>query len=234
MRTGTRTAVVAVGALRRLAERTAEHLTSALPEHPADRVVVGRFVDDLRAVGHRHHALGRGRPRTVRALEHLPTVLEAAAASPPSELLDTALDAVGHVRWTEFYAEDDWSASFLHLFANGEGVGPDGRLVDDQVVLGLYLFGPGLHYPAHAHPAEEIYVPLVGDAEFEVGAGRGHRRRVAGDVVVHRSDVSHSIRTATAAFGIYAWRGAIDAPSWYRSDPSDPGATIRRPTIAKR
>ena len=55
------------------------------------------------------------------------------------------------------------------------GIGPDGRLWHDEVILGLFVLGPHTVYPPHAHPAEEFYVVLSGAPEWQVGAGKGLR-----------------------------------------------------------
>ncbi len=201
--------------------------------------VVARFVSDLTSVLDGPWCVRSVPGREVRALRHAPRVFTALESSRVAEavdgsLLSAAVDAFTAVHWTEFYGLDEWSAGFLDRFANGEGVGPDGPAWNDTVIVGLYLFGPRLHYPRHAHPAEEFYIPLVGDATFEVGLDQPAAERSPGDVVIHPANVSHSIRTGRLpSFGIYGWRGDIGAPSWWRRDMADPDEPVRHPTIDK-
>jgi len=167
-------------------------------------------------------------------LKFAPIVFDAAHENEISELMSLASSAFGLVRWTEFYAEDDWSRHFLPCFANGEGIGPDGRLRDNKIILGLFLLGPNTVYPSHAHPAEEFYLVLSGDPEFQVGAKKPYLTQKPGSVVLHHSNVSHSIRTSDHPFfGIFGWRGGIHERSWYRNDMSDETEPQKFPKISK-
>ncbi len=213
----------------------AQHLRSAPLTLPADRDLADRFAGLLDEVGEeRAWTVQQGSPRVVRALAHIPAVLDGADGLGQWPLLDAAASAVGAVRWSEFYAEDEWSRPFLHAFANGEGIGPDGRIRHDGVILGLFLLGPDALYPPHAHPTEEFYVPVAGPVEFEVGAGAGYRSIPPGDVVLHHSNVSHSIRTGPEpSLSVFGWAGDIAAPSWYRADMADETQPVSHPTILK-
>ena len=131
------------------------------------------------------------------------TVLSKSVPGELVELYDAARSAFGHVRWTEFYEEDSWSKSFLPSFANGEGIGPDGRLRHDEVILGLFLLGPDITYPEHAHPAEEFYIVLTGNPEFKIG-DNNFELQEAGAVVLHHSNISHAIRTSTEPFMLFS------------------------------
>ncbi len=221
--------------LRRLASAVADHLRSAPLELSADRELADRFATALEEVaGQDGGTVQHGSPRPVRGLAQLPAVLDRAERLGEWPLLDAAAGAVGVVRWSEFYAEDDWSRPFLADFANGEGIGPDGRIRDERVILGLFLLGPHAVYPPHAHPAEEFYVPVAGNVEFEVGAGSGYRAIPPGGVVLHHSNVSHSIRTgAEPSLSVFGWTGDLTAPSWYRADMADDTEPARHPTILK-
>jgi quercetin dioxygenase-like cupin family protein len=98
----------------------------------------------------------------------------------------------------------------------------------------LFILGPGTTYPAHAHPAEEFYIVLAGSPEFQVGANNTFERQRLGSIVLHHSEVSHSIRTkAEPFFAIFGWRGDIEARSWYRDDMANSNDHKRYPTIRK-
>jgi len=59
----------------------------------------------------------------------------------------------------------------------------------------------------HHHVAEEIYVPLTGGTEWRMGEG-GFRKREAGQVVHHASNVNHAMRTGNEPLlALYIWRG---------------------------
>jgi len=119
------------------------------------------------------------------------------------------------------------------LFANGEGIGPDGRLKHKEVILGLFLLGPNVTYPEHAHPAEEFYIVLTGNPEFNIG-DKGFEQQDAGAVVLHHTNISHAIRTASEPFfAIFGWRGEIGAKSWYRNNMAEESEPKKYPTIKK-
>lgn len=142
--------------------------------------------------------------------------------------------AIGWAGWSEFYAEDDWSRSFIDGFANGDLIGPTAPWRSDRLILGLFVYGPEMDYPPHAHPALEVYCLLTGEAEFQIGAEAPYERYRPGELIFHDVDVSHAIRTfERPVFGLYAWRGSISAPSWYREPMGDAGATKRYPRIVR-
>jgi len=73
------------------------------------------------------------------------------------------------------------------LFENGEGIGPDGRLKHNEVILGLFLLGPNVTYPEHAHPAEEFYIVLTENPEFKVG-NNNFELKEAGAAIFHHAN----------------------------------------------
>ncbi len=226
--------VDSVPELRALARSTGKYLRAGASAAGVDRDLARIFADDLAQLA--DAPLGERFPgeTDVRALAFAPRVLGRPAAPGLEDLTRAARAAFGLVRWSEFYAEDDWSRDFLPSFANGEGIGPDGRLRHDRIILGLFLLGPETRYPAHAHPAEEFYIVLAGTPAFQVGADSEFVARPPGSIILHPADVSHAIRSGDEPFfGVFGWRGKIAAPSWYRDDMRDPAAPLRFPTIRK-
>ncbi len=222
------------GPLYQLARATSEHLRQISYENNEDAALARNFADDLKRVANASLEPQYGQGAPVRALKFAPIVFDTAHENEISELMSLASSAFGLVRWTEFYAEDDWSRHFLPCLANGEGIGPDGRLRDNKINFGLCLFGPNTVYPPHAHPAEEFYLVLPGDPEFQVGARNPYLTQDPGSVVLHHSNVSHSIRMSDHPFfGIYGWRGDIHERSWYRNDMSDETEPKKFPKINK-
>ncbi len=220
--------------LRLLARATAAVLRTTGFDDAADRALAQAFAEDLARVAAAPMAERFPGEREVPALALAPRVLGEVPAAGHEDLTRAARAAFGLVRWTEFYAEDRWSRDFLPRFANGEGIGPDGRLQHDRLILGLFLLGPDTLYPAHAHPADEFYVVVSGVPAFQVGAGGDFVSRPPGSVILHHADVSHAIRSGEQPFfGVFGWRGEIDAPSWYRDDMTDADGPVRYPAIRK-
>ena len=216
-----------------LLDETVNHLTG-LDLAPDLTDLRDAFVLDLKSADTETPASLAGESARVRGLKHAALVLDRPPAKGLRALDAAARDAFGHVRWSEFYAPDDWSSNFLEAFANGEGIGPDGRIRSDRVILGLFVLGPDTLYPPHAHPAEEFYISLSGDPRFQIGADSDFEPLRDGEVAWHQSNVSHAIQTgAQPFFAVFGWRGRIAEKSWYREDMRDEQSRIRHPTIAK-
>ncbi len=220
--------------LYNLAELSRNHLRNTEISRNADSKLARAFADDLDSALQNELPEQTFEKRSVKGLKHAPEVLGARVASDLFELHLAARNAFDYVRWTEFYKEDSWSKPFLNELANGEGIGPDGSLCHLSTILGLFILGPDTTYPAHAHPAEEFYIVLNGNPQFKVGVNSEFETKQPGEIVLHHSDISHSIRSSnTPFFAIFGWRGEIDARSWYRNDMSDPKEPKRHPTIRK-
>jgi len=219
--------------LYELAKLTSEYLKTIEYSKAADLELSKLFSKDLDSVLDCQLPERISDERQVRALNYAPIVLGKSVPSKLTELYNAAKNAFGQVRWTEFYEEDHWSKPFLPLFANGEGIGPDGRLMHNEVILGLFILGPNTTYPEHAHPAEEFYIALTGNPEFKVGSSNFELQK-AGEVVLHHTNIGHAIRTSSEPFfAIFGWRGGIDEKSWYRNDMTEESEPKKYPTIKK-
>jgi hypothetical protein len=219
-----------------LARETAEHLRSISSQIDADKqcIVASAFANDIEKLNGETLSEQWPGESDVRGLRFAPRLLGCQCERELRPLFEAACAAFGSVRWTEFYEEDDWSRSFLPKFANGEGIGPDGRLYHKDIILGLFVLGPNAQYPAHAHPAEEFYIVLAGKPSWQIGTNSSYHKKEPGAVVVHCSNESHSIRTNNEPlFAVFGWRGKISAKSWYRNDMTDNSADIKYPKIRK-
>jgi len=220
--------------LYKLAKISRDQLREAPYSNDTDFSLAQSFASDLNSIIESDLSEQIKPEGAVRGLQYAPIALGADVPSGLSEIYKAAKEAFVHVRWTEFYEEDSWSKSFLPVFANGEGIGPDGRLFHNEIILGLFLLGPHTTYPEHAHPAEEFYIVLTGNPEFKVGADNDFELKNPGEVVLHHSDISHSIRSSDKPFyAIFGWRGDISARSWYRNDMTDVNESKKHPTIKK-
>jgi hypothetical protein len=89
----------------------------------------------------------------------------------------------------------------------------NGPRYSDRLASGFLLLGPDTLYPRHRHAAEEIYLPLVGAAEWQQG-DTVWRRHPAGTVIHHRSEEPHAMRTgAEPLLALYLWRGNLEQKS---------------------
>jgi hypothetical protein len=155
------------------------------------------------------------------------SALAAAAPLPPaprkiaaSTLLDDALPrtAFGAMiaqaaplfcwRQNPNYNAGNMGAAFMAGYGYVEFAGPKEALFHAPGIrVGLLLLGPRLHYPAHAHPAEEIYHPLTDGGLWR--RGREEWRTVpAGRAIHHPSMIEHETKAGDSTLlALYCWRG---------------------------
>lgn len=145
-------------------------------------------------------------PRPLACLRQLDRIVELAPANaqPLARLL---AQRRGELHWGQTYSEADLGKTFFDNYGWLEVFGTRGHFVNDEVAAGLLILGPDIVYPDHHHVAEEIYIPLTGGTQWRMGEG-DFRRREAGEVIHHASDVSHAMRTGKEPLlALYIWRG---------------------------
>jgi mannose-6-phosphate isomerase-like protein (cupin superfamily) len=123
----------------------------------------------------------------------------------------TLLDEIGAVLqflpWRYSYPLRQDAPGLGQNIAFAEIIGPEAPFRSDSVCLGLTLIGPETLYPAHRHPAIELYYVVAGTAAWTVD-GVSHDR-VPGTYILHASQVVHTMRTnAEPLLAIYTWSGS--------------------------
>jgi hypothetical protein len=146
-------------------------------------------------------------PATLPVLRWLPAAVRSAPA--PCDSLAAALaHASADLVWRQTYAASEVGQDFLASYGWAEVIGNRGALGSDRLAVGFLLLGPRTLYPSHSHSAEEIYVPLSGDALWQRGE-EPWLARGPGLTVHHESNQAHAIRTVDAPLlALYLWRGA--------------------------
>jgi quercetin dioxygenase-like cupin family protein len=98
--------------------------------------------------------------------------------------------------------------AFMAGYGYVEFAGPKEALfLAPDIRVGLLLLGPHLHYPAHAHPAEETYHPLTEGGLWRRGQ-EGWRTVPAGNAIHHPSMMVHETKAAESTLlALYCWRG---------------------------
>ena len=123
--------------------------------------------------------------------------------------IDAAVDQLTWFQSSEARVPPGW----VHRAAACNIVGPDGMIDHPEYLFGVFYIGPNTHYPSHWHQAEELYVVVGGEAEFEIG-GTTTTRRV-GDVSVTPTMAPHAITTGDeAVMLLFGWRGEISFDSY--------------------
>lgn len=119
--------------------------------------------------------------------------------------------------WNFDYSPHPDSPYLDEKIAFTQFVGPEDLWISSHFAIGLTLIAPKTHYPAHCHPATEIYLPLAGTGLWSMGNG-GYFPRKPGELIFHHSAVTHATRAQEEpVLALYIWHGNIRSPSkWLR------------------
>jgi mannose-6-phosphate isomerase-like protein (cupin superfamily) len=169
-------------------------------------------------------AVGREIQRVVSLLEPLPpltgkfpksrhaitrqiqTVLQAGNES-TAGLLDAIGPVMRFLPWRYSYPARSDAPNLKQNITFAEIVGPEAPFRSDSFCLGLTLIGPETLYPAHHHPAIELYYVAAGIATWTLaGAAQKH---APGTFILHPSLAVHAMQThSEPLLAIYSWTGA--------------------------
>lgn len=145
-------------------------------------------------------------PQSLPCLVHLDRCAEIAGEEDRA-LVRLLCDRAEEFHWGQTYTAADLGQAFIDNYGWLEVFGTRGHFANDAVAGGFLVLGPGVEYPDHYHVAEELYIPLTGNTEWRMGDDPWHRR-AAGEVIHHRSAVSHAMRTGVEPLlAVYIWRG---------------------------
>jgi hypothetical protein len=121
--------------------------------------------------------------------------------------------------WAQTYSVAEVGGAFLDRYGWTELIGSRGPIASETLAVGFLLLGPETEYPAHHHVAEEVYIPLSGQAQWRRGGAPWHERPT-GAPIYHASGESHAMRTTSAPLlALYMWR-AGDLAQKSEFDPS--------------
>ncbi|MBJ30335.1 MAG: hypothetical protein CL466_02800 [Acidimicrobiaceae bacterium] len=139
-----------------------------------------------------------------------------------ADVLEAFTAAVPVLHWvqTPAYAAT-LSRQFLDNYGYVRVIGPGGLVESSVASAGLGIWGAGLHYPRHEHPAEETYHVLHGSALFQRGDGPWEPKGV-GESVHHDPWERHAQRFGDeTCVLLWAWTGdvAVNARLVQDEDP---------------
>ncbi|MGB0798377.1 MAG: dimethylsulfonioproprionate lyase family protein [Planktomarina sp.] len=118
-------------------------------------------------------------------------------------------DAGPDAQWLETYGETDIGDDFLTRFGCYCAIGGGGAWTSDLMAGYVVTMPPGLYYPWHQHPAEELYLVLAGEAEF-YAEGQAAQTLRAGGTSFHASNQPHAMQTFdTPVMAYVTWRNHL-------------------------
>ena len=202
-----------------MTERVA-HLIRTIRTYYANLTVkepnVKREVDHMLTTTTKLHPVApEGNRVNAGAAKHLPGALDAARRGPGRAVADAITGAADDLLWYYGYAPRPGEKDLSQDIAFCEILGPTtGSFRSADARLGFTLIGPRMHYPAHSHPATELYHLLAGSSTW-IKADVASRKE-PGDFILHPSGVSHAMETDEASLlSIYSWSGDILSRSTY-------------------
>lgn len=138
-------------------------------------------------------------------------------------LRDAFVAAAPLARWRETYKGTDIGRDFLDRFGCFSLIGAGGAYMSRRLWTWVVYMPPGLHYPWHHHPGEEIYMVLAGEAEF-LRWGKEAETLRPGDTSQHGSNQPHAMTThAHPVLCLVAWRNGFATAPVLTSDDTQPG-----------
>jgi mannose-6-phosphate isomerase-like protein (cupin superfamily) len=136
---------------------------------------------------------------------HLEAALFSGNAS-TTDLLAAIRPVAFDLPWRYSYAKRADAPGLEENMAFAEIIGPEAPFKSDRVCLGLTLIGPETLYPAHAHPAVELYYVAAGTATWT--ANGIANRNPPGVFILHPSQVVHTMQThREPLLAVYSWSG---------------------------
>jgi hypothetical protein len=180
----------------------AEELAAGIARDVAALPSAAAFLSDVPALA----ATRFPPPRRLPVCDHLPR-LPALASPATISLVRALVDRADALEWRQTYSAADFGAAFLSGYGWTEVIGLRGPIPSERLACGFLLLGPDIEYPAHAHEAEELYLPLAGEALWMRGDARWVSRAV-GEPILHPSWMPHATRTRDEPMlALYLWRG---------------------------
>ncbi len=157
-------------------------------------------------------AIGTPAPLCLPVCRYLDAALVSARNGPLRDIAAGFGAIAGRCTWVQNsnYVAQPPSASFLDRYGYVELVGPGRQISRADVRVGFLMLGPETDYPAHMHPAAEVYHVVSGDADWWHEGGDWHVER-SGAAIHHPPHLPHATRTAGAPLlALYCWFGDIE------------------------
>jgi hypothetical protein len=151
-------------------------------------------------------------PPPERGLSRSPTpgtaaIREAVPGPGEEALLARAVALADRLAWRQSYTAAEIGESYVRSSGYVEMLGRRGHFGAAGTAFGLGVIGRDAFYPAHRHPAEEVYLPIAGRGAWQV-EDRPWRRAGPGEPVRMAPRAWHAIRTGeTVLVYLYAWHG---------------------------
>ncbi|MBV9432355.1 MAG: hypothetical protein JO137_11090 [Hyphomicrobiales bacterium] len=157
-------------------------------------------------------------PRRLPVCEYFVEALQAATGEAGEiaaslRLLEPLLSFVQNPNYRRAPPSPSFLVNYGYAVLAGPGDGAPALVHNPDLAFGVLLLGPHTEYPAHRHPAAELYIPLS-RAEWAKASGPLAEpefvSREPGCVIHHPPNVVHATRTReTPLAALYLWAGDL-------------------------
>lgn len=183
----------------------AAHAGLAASAHPGARMAA----EVARRVAALDHGAARAKPdrRRVMVADRMAAII----ATANGEIARTLSPLLDQVDWAQTYTEAQLGQDYIANYGYFDIASPKRGLIrTEAIALGFLVIGPGQLYPAHRHPAVELYHVVAGAPDWQVDAGPWESKP-AGSFVFHPSLAIHAMRTGEAPLlALYSWLGDLE------------------------
>ena len=180
---------------------------------------LARFCERLELLSKpRTFQVPRGSPSRLPVCRYLAETLEGATGkvgeiAASLRLLEPVLSFVQNPNYRRAPPTPSFLANYGYAVLAGPKDGPPALVSHPHLAFGVLLLGPRTEYPAHYHPATELYIPL-GHADWAKGSALECEPqwvcRGSGCVIHHPPNVVHATRTRDAPLAaLYLWAGDL-------------------------
>jgi hypothetical protein len=122
----------------------------------------------------------------------------AAGASPLPDIASAFAALESRFNWTRRKGADPADMPFYDGHGNVTIIGPGGIEERDDVWVGATVMAPGITYPDHHHPPEEVYLSFT-DGEWW-NADMDWTAPGPGGLIYNRPDIMHAMRSGPRPF----------------------------------
>ena len=205
--------------------------TAPTPTNPANDNVRRRLEDfrsALTAVDHTDISDVDPSSLPDEAQAWLQSAIDGAQGAPG--VVRAARDATTAGSWYQIYesgsasghsASEPREALTGGMFA-AQMIGSRGLVKSDTLLAGLFLLGPGLHYPLHQHPATEIYFGVSGEIGIQHGLDGEPQALSPGEVSLTPSNRLHALTVGVSpVLLLYCWLGQLGGRQWWWRQDSE-------------
>ncbi len=142
-------------------------------------------------------------PIGLPACDWLAPALAAAARGPHGGVARAFATLAPQLAWTRRAGTTPNGGAFWDGHANAVLCGPAGYEPRDDILIGATIMAPGVQYPEHDHPPEEVYLPLSQGEWWN--SARGWMDPQGLSLICNPPGIRHSMRAPAAAPLLALW-----------------------------